>query len=203
MDESSPSPSQDAAQGALHFCPVCQTAIQLGEECGACPECNAVYHSECWQENGGCAIYGCKHVPATEGRKAMEIPVSYWGQEQKPCPVCGQQIQAAALRCRFCGTMFSSAQPVGQEQHKRELGEKLREPKLRRTVLILFVLSVLTFTAPIAAVVNWIWRAYNRDAVSKLPSFFPALSLIGLFIAVGQTVIVAVMAALFFFHHSQ
>jgi hypothetical protein len=24
-----------------------------------CPECNVPYHAECWQENNGCAVYGC------------------------------------------------------------------------------------------------------------------------------------------------
>ena len=39
-------------------CPYCLSGIRPGDEVGSCPGCQAVYHRECWQENGGCAVYG-------------------------------------------------------------------------------------------------------------------------------------------------
>ena len=96
------------------LCAICQSPLGNESELVSCPECQAPYHAECWQENGGCAVYGCSQVPPTEHRQNIEIPVSYWGREKKPCPVCGTEILAAALRCRNCGTTFESALPPRQ-----------------------------------------------------------------------------------------
>ena len=188
---------QAVGKEAAPFCPICQTEIQPDEECGHCPECNALYHPECWQENGGCAVYGCKQVPATDSRSAIEIPVSFWGQEQKPCPACGMQIQAAAVRCRHCGATFASARPVDQVEHRQGIEEKKRKPGLQRGVLLLFAFSVFPFTAPIAAIAGSLWRTGNREAIRKLPSFYNALSIISLIIGGGQTVLIVLMGILY------
>lgn len=48
-----------------------------------CPACRLVYHAECWQENLGCASYGCEQVnalapaapePAAPGEPAQAEP---------------------------------------------------------------------------------------------------------------------------------
>lgn len=44
-----------------HTCLFCQSFIKKSEDIIFCPECNSPYHLECWYENGGCALYGCKH----------------------------------------------------------------------------------------------------------------------------------------------
>ncbi|HEX9048616.1 MAG TPA: RING finger protein, partial [Verrucomicrobiae bacterium] len=130
-------------------CAICLSPIQAGEAQADCPACHAVYHAECWSENGGCAAYGCPQVPQVEKRQNIEIPVSYWGQENKQCPNCGREILAAAVRCRHCGTVFQSARPqeAGEFQQRAALSQRL--PALRRTIVILFVVCVLTCLAPI------------------------------------------------------
>src|SRR5689334_2486971 len=112
-DESNETPPvvADALHALAAKCPYCLSAFADGDEVETCPGCRAGYHRGCWQENGGCAVYGCAHVPAVESRRAIEVPMSYWGQENKPCPSCGQQILAAAVRCRHCGATFASARP--------------------------------------------------------------------------------------------
>src|SRR5881275_814501 len=40
-------------------CAICLDQIRDEDMQTACPVCRAPYHSECWQENRGCAIYGC------------------------------------------------------------------------------------------------------------------------------------------------
>src|SRR5881394_3850802 len=99
------------AETGENFCAICQTPVKAGDAAASCPDCAAPYHAECWEENGGCGVYGCTQVPKTEHRDRLEIPVSYWGQEHKNCPVCQTQILAAAVRCRVCGTNFASARP--------------------------------------------------------------------------------------------
>src|SRR5579872_4876548 len=108
-------------------CAICLSPIGPEDEKTVCPSCNAVYHAECWKENGGCAVYGCAQVPAIEKRQAIEIPVSYWGQENKKCPSCGNEILAAAVRCRHCGTVFQSARPQESDEfrHRTAVSERL------------------------------------------------------------------------------
>jgi hypothetical protein len=35
-----------------------------------CPSCGSPYHPECWQDNGSCAVYGCKNWE--DGQKRQE-----------------------------------------------------------------------------------------------------------------------------------
>jgi tetratricopeptide (TPR) repeat protein len=42
-----------------HICRYCQSNIKVEEDAVLCPECSTPYHSECWAESGGCAVYGC------------------------------------------------------------------------------------------------------------------------------------------------
>lgn len=46
--------------GDAETCAYCQTEIPAGVRHVACPLCGIPYHADCWRENGGCAVYGCK-----------------------------------------------------------------------------------------------------------------------------------------------
>src|SRR5690349_324836 len=67
-------PRRDASSG----CPVCLTPLDDAGPGVSCPACATRFHADCWEENGGCAVYGCAQAPATEKRTAIETPVSYW-----------------------------------------------------------------------------------------------------------------------------
>src|SRR5437762_1315151 len=90
-----PAMAEARSTSAGPVCAICLSAIMESDAKTACPACNAGYHAECWNENGGCAVYGCSQAPAVELRRAIEIPMSYWGQENKNCPKCGREILAA------------------------------------------------------------------------------------------------------------
>src|SRR5580704_8067573 len=108
MSPSEPTTAQNpsAVQGV---CPVCRApAIDESIEC---PDCHARHHQECWIYNNGCGKYGCASAPTPEKLSDLEVPPSFWGQSEKECPACHNRIQAAALRCRHCGAVFSTAQP--------------------------------------------------------------------------------------------
>jgi DNA-directed RNA polymerase subunit RPC12/RpoP len=172
-------------------CAYCQSTFGSDEEQTACPECQAAYHSECWQENKGCAVYGCSQGPEAEQRDALEIPISYWGQEHKNCPVCRTQILAAAVRCRVCGTTFSSARPEDGDQFALRQARLAQAPGLRKKVVWLFVFCALPCTALIATIAGGVWYLARRREIGALPALYPALCKIGLAVGLGQTIIVA------------
>ncbi len=178
-------------------CAFCQSPIGPEETVAPCPACHAPYHTECWKENGGCAVYGCSQTPPTESRRAIDIPISYWGQENKNCPQCGREILAAAVRCRHCGAMFESARPQGADEFQRRAAVQQGLPALRRTIIWLFVFSALPCAAPIGAVWGLIWYPAHKQNVQELPSLYNALCKIGLGLAIGQTLAIALLTALY------
>lgn len=185
------------------LCAICQSRLAPLEEQAHCPECRSAYHADCWQDNGGCAVYGCAQVPATEGRAALEIPAAYWGQENKPCPSCGQQILAAAVRCRHCGATFSSSRPEDTAEFRKREEISARAPRLKRTAVLLFVFCALPCTAGLATIAGLIWYVANREPLQALPPLYTGLAKVGLGVGIGQTLLV-VLVLLFYsvFHQA-
>jgi hypothetical protein len=179
-------------------CPVCMTDAD-GPEVQACPSCATLYHADCWSENRGCAVYGCAEVPATEGLGSLEVAPSYWGQEEKACPSCGASIRAAAMRCRSCGSTFQGGAPQERAAFRRSQDLARRTPGLKRTIVALFVLSVLPCTAAVGGPAGAVWYALHRNDLSVLPSLYPALARLGIGIGIGQTVIALAAAGLYKF----
>lgn len=178
-------------------CPFCRTAVEGAETPVRCPDCGSAYHRDCWKENGGCGVYGCSQVPTVEKRTALETPMSFWGQENKPCPACGREILAAAVRCRHCGATFSSAQPedAASFQSRRTLEEQL--PQARTRAVWIFVLSVLPCTAPIGAVWGLVWYPQHKRELAALPSIYSVLCKIGIVAGAGQVLALIVLALIY------
>jgi ubiquitin-protein ligase len=174
-------PAADAS-----VCSICQSPVQAQEPTSNCPACQTRYHADCWQENGGCAVYGCTEVPKVEQRRAIEIPMAYWGQEEKPCPGCGRKILAAAVRCRHCGATFASARPEDASEFRDRTVLESRIPAMKRSVVWIFVFSTVPCFAPIGAIWGLIWFLTHRRSLGALPGVYVALSKIGLALAWGQ-----------------
>jgi hypothetical protein len=189
------------APTASPICPFCRVPVEAAEAQTRCPDCGGAYHEDCWQENGGCGVYGCSQVPVVEKRGPLETPMSFWGQENKPCPACGREILAAAVRCRYCGATFSSAQPqdAAEFQSRRVLEEQL--PRMRTRAVWIFILSVLPCTAPIGTIWGLIWYPQHRREMAALPSLYPVLCTIGIVAGLGQVVAMIVLA--FVYHATQ
>ncbi len=188
-----PAPEGEAAADAVAVdlvCAICRSPIlPASEQTQSCPECDTLYHEECWQENRGCAIYGCSEMPGQDPHRAVEIPFSYWGQEHKECPGCGERIQAAAIRCRHCGTVLPTAQPLSQREFREHKQRKSRLPRLRRAVTVLLVFSLLPFSAPLAAVFGFLWYRSRSEEIAEMPSLYAGLCRVALVVAAGQTVL--------------
>jgi hypothetical protein len=174
-------------------CPFCQTVVEPGDEGIACTSCGIGHHADCWRENTGCGVYGCAAAPAVENRNALEIPVSYWGQERKPCPKCGESIMAAALRCRKCGTVFETTRPLSSAEAWRMEKIQQQSPGVRRGAVWLFVFCVVPLTAPLAFLIGLPWYRRRRDVLARQPTMYFALCRLGLGIAAAQSLFALVM----------
>jgi len=48
-------------------CPYCLTELEIGvDPIVSCPDCATPTHQECWDENGGCTVFGCAQAPSDE-----------------------------------------------------------------------------------------------------------------------------------------
>lgn len=194
-DAPTPTPRPAAVRAAK--CVICQCPLRRGEQLVRCPSCGSVYHADCWEDNRGCGVYGCPAVPETEHREAIETPVSYWGQERKPCPSCNAEILAAATRCRHCGATFESARPEDRREFASRQELRSRLPKLRQQVVWFFVCCLIPCFAPFAATLGAAWFVRRRKELAELPGLHAALAKIGLGVAIGQTAFGMVVVLLY------
>lgn len=75
-------------------CPYCKDPV-FEIKAVACPTCDAVHHTECWQANGeSCSVYGC------ESRIKDEI---------RGCPWC-EEVYKGESNCRICSSPLMTPQ---------------------------------------------------------------------------------------------
>jgi hypothetical protein len=80
LDDTPASPVSPA-QGVGETCPYCRFPIKSGEAVQICPSCGVPHHLDCWRENGGCTVYGCRSSPAMAAAApaaAAPPPVAAW-----------------------------------------------------------------------------------------------------------------------------
>ena len=172
-------------------CAICMTAVTADDALTTCSSCAAPYHTDCWTENGGCAVYGCVNVPKTEGLKPIEIPPAYWGREDKDCPRCGKSILAMAVRCRHCGASIE-ARPEEQASYQNRMTRRERAPMLRRTALAMLIASILPFASLLSVTIGWIYYKRNQAEIRKLSGGYDGLYRIAIAVGLAQIAIFAV-----------
>lgn len=48
-------------------CPYCRMPLETAQEAAhLCPVCGTPHHEDCWEENGGCTVFGCAAAPIEE-----------------------------------------------------------------------------------------------------------------------------------------
>jgi hypothetical protein len=173
-------------------CAICQTFIAAGEQVGRCPGCDAPFHGECWDENGGCASYGCPEVPNVPKAEGPAEGSSYWGQEDKECPRCGRRIRLAALRCRHCGATFESRAPSAP----RAPGASAAAKPTGSAAPWLLVLGLVPFTAPLVLVIGGLAVWLGRARVRRWPATRRAMAAVGLAAAAVVSILVGLVVLL-------
>ncbi|HUS58817.1 MAG TPA: hypothetical protein VM141_09210, partial [Planctomycetota bacterium] len=154
-----------------------------------CPACRAPYHRECWNEVGGCAIYGCRLMPAA--RKAEQDSAGRsegWGDD-KVCPRCGKQIRSAAVRCRFCRAEFPSAMPMNMREYQDWTQQQAQLKPTRTLAIVLFAVSLIGFLAPILVAAGVVWALNSRDALRRAGGFYQVMCWFGIILSVIYTLI--------------
>lgn len=171
-------------------CAICMTPLSRTDATAPCPSCAAPYHVDCWDENGGCAVYGCPMVPKSEGLKPLEIPPAFWGRQEKDCPRCGAQIMAMAVRCRHCGATVE-AKIESRGAYDRRQMRQVRAPRLKRLSLVFLIASLLPIASLVSATIGAAYYRKNCDDIRKLPGGYDGYYRIAVGLGVTQAVIFA------------
>lgn len=59
---------------SLAVCPYCRAPIEDETEASVCPGCGTPHHGDCFEENGGCTVFGCSAAPAAEPKLSIGSP---------------------------------------------------------------------------------------------------------------------------------
>lgn len=106
---------QASVQPESNVCPVCCTPIQPEDDKFVCPDCKMMYHKDCWNDNNGCATYGC-HSAGCLNPPPLKVDVSGTNSSitggEAPntrgaggvvCPKCHTQLASGTTFCWSCG----------------------------------------------------------------------------------------------------
>ena len=106
-------------------CPVCCTEIQPDDEKIVCPDCKMTYHKDCWNDNNGCATYGCHSagclnpppfkVNVTVGNDSATHTAYSTPTPGAICPKCHTQLAAGTTFCWSCGNEFGMATAIAPD----------------------------------------------------------------------------------------
>lgn len=74
--------------------------------------------------NSSCSVANGRKQP-----EKAESGAARGAGERRPCPLCGEMIMVAAVKCRFCGELFEPALQRKQRQQKSQEEERKRQQR--------------------------------------------------------------------------
>lgn len=103
-----------SSMSTVGSCSYCLSPLAAEEQQAECGECHGHYHLECWDDNGGCATFGCSQsaaVASAAGRQApaarilggdtaggVALAVAHF------CDQCGVRTEPTDRNCGACGS---------------------------------------------------------------------------------------------------
>lgn len=180
-------------------CALCLAGFgDAGKSVVDCDLCSTPFHGECWEENGGCAIYGCERAPAVEKEPdQVHVGAATWDDE-KVCPRCRRQIKAGAVKCRHCDATFDTDKPLSQREYRYQEEANRQAGRSRKLAGGLFGASLLGCLSPIVLPLAIWWIVANRPLFRKIPGAHIALGYAAAIISIAQ-IFIAVMIFVFKF----
>lgn len=154
-------------------CSICHTLIAEHDEATSCEDCHIRYHAECWTSVGGCATYGCGQAAVAHKPTPVVRPGGGWG-DTKTCPVCKQEIQSSLLRCA-CGAHFPWADPMTAHDYLEWSRTEERNASTRRSLIWLFVFTLLAAPAPLTGALAGVQAHRNRHDLEGSNGVYLAL----------------------------
>ncbi len=82
-------------------CAYCHSLVTKEDERTECAECGAAHHTDCWEENGGCAVVSCTVSAPVSATPAISL---------SECEGCHAELAEGQRFCRQCGA--STALPA-------------------------------------------------------------------------------------------
>jgi uncharacterized CHY-type Zn-finger protein len=178
------------------LCKACLLPIHEGEPTEVCPSCAKPFHKDCWEEVGGCAVYGCDRM--IETHKA-ETPIAYWGASEKVCPLCAETIPMEALECPYCKMVFDDICPLSREEALQPQEDPALARYRRRAGWLLFF-SALGCTSPFALFFGGIWYLREKERIAQAGPAVRGVVLISFLIALVYLLVLPVGWAVFHLH---
>ena len=100
------SSSENEINFSKSICPICSTEIETIDEKVICPDCKMVYHKDCWEENNGCATYGCQSTGCLKP-PPVKIEIPQTNQGNITCPYCHTNLPYGCEICWACNKKIS------------------------------------------------------------------------------------------------
>src|SRR5512133_158344 len=94
------------------ICPYCRAEVAGGDNRIDCPGCATPHHQDCFDENGGCTVFGCSKAPVDEPKITVTgTEIAEPNRSYVIFPATGDSNGAAAVAAAVSAAQGQSVRP--------------------------------------------------------------------------------------------